>query len=293
MAHGLQTAMNFQFLVTLLFWDKIMKIIHSLSLYLQSKRNDLIRIAALFRDVISEFQRLRSDDEFDKIVLAAHDYWTQLELGEEAANFKQVRVRKRKRMAGEQTSDERPEDEKYSFKVNAYFVCLDAMIQELTQRLIGLENTSELFNFLQPSIFKHISDESINKQVELIITTFPQDFSMSLCTELKNFKRLYFSDTTDSRDKNKDQFGVLPYLQYLVDKQISDAYPEVEILLRLFLTLPIGISSAERSFSVVRRLKTYLRSSMGNEMLSQLGILCIERSTASTLNFEARRGIKL
>ena len=35
--------------------------------------------------------------------------------------------------------------------------------------------------------------------------------------------------------------------------------------------------SAERSFSSLRRLKTYLRSSMGQERLSNLALLHVER----------------
>ena len=41
--------------------------------------------------------------------------------------------------------------------------------------------------------------------------------------------------------------------------------------------IPATSCSAERSFSSLRRLKTYLRNSMGQERLSSLALLHIER----------------
>jgi len=65
----------------------------------------------------------------------------------------------------------------------------------------------------------------------------------------------------------------LNYLQFIVDGELSDGFPQLEVLLRLLITLPIGISSAERSFSVLRRLKNYLRSTMEQQRTSDLALL--------------------
>ena len=71
-----------------------------------------------------------------------------------------------------------------------------------------------------------------------------------------------------------------------MDNDLSDAFPQFEILVRLFLTLPIGIASAERSFSVLRRLKTYMRSTMGQQRLSDMALLAIEDKTAAKLKLD-------
>jgi hypothetical protein len=57
-----------------------------------------------------------------------------------------------------------------------------------------------------------------------------------------------------------DQQQPISYLQFIVDKELSDHYPQFEILLLLFITLPTGISSAERLFSALQRtyIKNYL-----------------------------------
>ena len=40
---------------------------------------------------------------------------------------------------------------------------------------------------------------------------------------------------------------------------------------------PIEIATAERSFSVLRRLKTYVRSTIKNDILCSLGLMHIHR----------------
>ena len=45
----------------------------------------------------------------------------------------------------------------------------------------------------------------------------------------------------------------------------ADIDPNVYILLTILGTLPVSTAASERSFSTMRRLKTYLRSSIGNE----------------------------
>jgi len=54
-----------------------------------------------------------------------------------------------------------------------------------------------------------------------------------------------------------------------------DIYPNVYILLTILGTLPVSTATSERSFSTMRRLKTYLRSSIGNERMAGLALLSI------------------
>ena len=49
-------------------------------------------------------------------------------------------------------------------------------------------------------------------------------------------------------------------------------YPNVDIAYRILLTTPVTVASAERSFSKLKLLKNYLRSSMSQERLNGLEI---------------------
>ena len=55
-------------------------------------------------------------------------------------------------------------------------------------------------------------------------------------------------------------------------------FPNIHSLLRLVCTIPVTSCECERSVSVLRRLKTYLRSSMGQERLSGLALMHIQYS---------------
>ena len=55
----------------------------------------------------------------------------------------------------------------------------------------------------------------------------------------------------------------------------ADIDPNVYILLTILGTLPVSTAASERSFSTMRRLKTCLRSSIGNEWMTGLALLSI------------------
>ena len=54
----------------------------------------------------------------------------------------------------------------------------------------------------------------------------------------------------------------LETLQFLHDGDIQDVFPNTWVGLRLLLTLPVTVASGERSFSKLKLIKTYLRSTM-------------------------------
>ncbi|XP_074318756.1 uncharacterized protein LOC141655583 [Silene latifolia] len=63
-----------------------------------------------------------------------------------------------------------------------------------------------------------------------------------------------------------------------------DCYPNASIAYRIFLTVlvtvaivPVTVASAERIFSKLKLIKTYLRSSMSEERLNGLAMLSIEK----------------
>lgn len=54
----------------------------------------------------------------------------------------------------------------------------------------------------------------------------------------------------------------------------------------IFLTLPVTVASAERSFSKLKLIKTYLRSTIAQDRLDALAVLSIEREEAQHLDIE-------
>ena len=68
---------------------------------------------------------------------------------------------------------------------------------------------------------------------------------------------------------------------------MDEAFPELLQLVRLALTFPVTTATAERSFSSLKRIKTYLRATMGQQRLNHLALLSIERGLSVTLDMDA------
>ena len=57
-------------------------------------------------------------------------------------------------------------------------------------------------------------------------------------------------------------------------------------MLRIFLTLPVTVAQAERSFSALARVKNVLRSTMCQSRLSSLGTLAMEPVLCRNIDFD-------
>uniref|UniRef100_A0A671PJX7 DUF4371 domain-containing protein n=1 Tax=Sinocyclocheilus anshuiensis TaxID=1608454 RepID=A0A671PJX7_9TELE len=65
-------------------------------------------------------------------------------------------------------------------------------------------------------------------------------------------------------------------LQMIKQDDLHSTLPELFRLIKLMLTIPVTTVSAERSFSGLKRVKTYLRSNCGQERLSHLATISLE-----------------
>ncbi|KAK4720458.1 hypothetical protein R3W88_010691 [Solanum pinnatisectum] len=64
-----------------------------------------------------------------------------------------------------------------------------------------------------------------------------------------------------------------------------DSFPNAYIAYRIMLTIPITVALAERSFSKLKIIKSYLRSTMSQEILSGLAILSIEKVLLEVIDY--------
>ena len=70
---------------------------------------------------------------------------------------------------------------------------------------------------------------------------------------------------------------------YSLLSQVPECFPETIKCYQIAMTIGVTSATAERSFSSLRRVKTYLRSMMGQTRLSDLALLYIERDLSSKL----------
>jgi hypothetical protein len=62
--------------------------------------------------------------------------------------------------------------------------------------------------------------------------------------------------------------------------------PQIHSMLMLYHTMPLSTSSCERSFSVMRRKKTWVRSKSGQNHLNNIMFSHIHKKAMDEINFE-------
>ena len=71
--------------------------------------------------------------------------------------------------------------------------------------------------------------------------------------------------------------------KYMHERQLYEAFGEVHKLVLLVLTIPYFTASVERSFSALKRIKTFLRNAQGQDRLSNLSLMSIGKSLLKQL----------
>jgi len=56
-----------------------------------------------------------------------------------------------------------------------------------------------------------------------------------------------------------------------------DFFPNLHFLLKVLATLPVSTATAERTFSTLKRLKTFLRNATGQDRLTGLALMSVHR----------------
>ena len=69
--------------------------------------------------------------------------------------------------------------------------------------------------------------------------------------------------------------------------QTRSLFKDVEALLHLCLSLPVSVASSERSFSALRRLKTWLRNTVTQRRLTHLALLHLHQDILDTVDIHA------
>ena len=70
-------------------------------------------------------------------------------------------------------------------------------------------------------------------------------------------------------------------LETMHENDLFDIFPEFSKVVHILAVIPATSCSAERSFSALRRSKTFLRSTMGKQRVSNIALINIERAHAN------------
>ena len=104
--------------------------------------------------------------------------------------------------------------------------------------------------------FQSLSDEDLTSAVTSFCAMYKNDVSKEMVEEMILLKKIRHANLGDV------QMSPLQLLNKLHDVRLESLFPNVCISLRIFCTLPVTVASAEKSFSQLKRIKSYSRSTI-------------------------------
>jgi hypothetical protein len=255
----LRAISNSEFLVSLFAMEEMCGLLLPLSKSLQSSTADLLAGMRLVDNIVDVLQQRRQNAEakfnaiFCKVTALSQDLDVQIQLP---------------RRVGRQKNRENYEatDPEAYYRQAIYIPYMDNILTQLRERF-----------------------EPHGRMCLRIQSLIPQFVDASTFDDLTEALDLYRSDLgPDSVIEGEFERWKLKWTAVAIADRPATAaetiqmcdsffFPQIYILLQLFLTLPLTSATAERSFSTMRRLKSYLRSTMGESRLNGLAQMSINR----------------
>lgn len=272
-ARGLLHAMNrLETTFMLLFWGDLLQRFNAISKLLQSVNIDICTVCEHYNSLIKYVSNLRNDEmflQYQEKALTKCD----VNVYETTSKRKRKRNKKNDEIVDLEEVD-LPSD--VEFKVNTYYVICDFIINELTTRKLAYDNviTKNSF-FLKHEIMK---TSEVYVSAENLYLMYKSDLDETFINECIHFQ----SHLQNIKFYPK---SIIDMSTMMKKHELEDIFPYVSIALRMFLCTPATNCTAERSFSTLRRIKTYLRSNISTDRLNALAILNIESQLTHQLNY--------
>ena len=184
--------------------------------------------------------------------------------------------------------DGEAENEQYS-SVEVYFrrsyYMLDILISEINERFS--ENSYSVLIALESLLLDSFTcSEPKAEHLAEIIDFYSDD---SVLEKLKSELVVLYGfvkSISPPCSCGSDEKSVDDLINLFLEHNCHHMLPEVSKLMKLYLIVPVSSANAERSFSVLRRTKTWLRSTVREERLSALALCNIEKEVANSLSLD-------
>ncbi|XP_042387582.1 zinc finger MYM-type protein 1-like [Zingiber officinale] len=273
---------SFEFILSLVIWHDILHKINLVSKKLQSEDMRLDVAVKQLAGLVSFFEKYR-ENGFSLAMVDAKKIAFDMEI-EPVFPTKRKISRKRHfdEIANTERENQSPEE---SFRIDYFILVVDIALGQLKSRFEQLQYFESIFGFLY-DVAKLVSmddDELMSSCVNLENTLKNGDASdidaKYMFSELQVLQVMLPSESYETNKK----WSSIQILEFL---KTMDMFPNVMIAYRILLTIPVTVASAERSFSKLKLIKSYLRTTMTQDRLNGLAILCIEKNILENIEYD-------
>jgi hypothetical protein len=269
---------SYSFVLSAIIWYDILFQVNASSKYLQSQSVDLEIGCRMLQNLKIYLQKYRENGFLDAITTGKGICETM----DIAQTLPAERIRRRRRLFDYEGEDEPVIDPVDIFRTRFFLPLVDTALSAVSNRFQLLEEHSKLFGFMYK--IGNLLTEScdLKSSCQTLATALTMEASQDVCAEDLAFELKMLSSMLPNKD-----FTPKETLSFIIAKKLADIFPNVFIALRILLTLPITVASAERSFSKLNLIKNYLRSSMAQDRLSALAIISIEKDISRGMDLTA------
>lgn len=270
------TLESFETVFLIILESKILSSIDTVSKLLQNEQQDIQKSSKLLKNILNSITTVR--EEFLSIKKEAQVTASKWGIIPE---FVEKRISKRKRFFDDVASDFVFQSSEDIFKVNVFYKSLDIIISQLQHRTVSLQQLATNFEILDTEVLLNSDDKVIYQMAENICSIYEGDISDILSNQLLAFRTCFSKNLTNIK-------SVKDLLKFIIvdNYSSSSSFTEIITLCFLYLTIPVTVASAERSFSKLKLIKTYLRNSMNQNRLSSLAMLSIENNVARSIDLQ-------
>lgn len=249
--------------VTLLtfFWNDILSLFDKSNKTIQKVNIDLHQVVTTYKSIIDYITQLR--DKFEH-------YHEKSKDASEFNEFQQALNRsKTKKFKYDDGTSDTKFDGITNFKVNTYFVIIDTINNEMRKRLEKYDFIDKHFSYLIR--LTELDNDDLRQKSHTLTDLYKNDINDELGDECLVFESFL------NAVEEKINISLAPDLfSYIYSNDLITAFPNIYTALHIFLTIPVSNASGERSFSILKLVKTYLRNSLGNNNLISFALLSIE-----------------
>lgn len=262
---------TFDFLFGVTLGEMVLRHTDNLSKTLQDKSFSAAEGQQVANMVLVTLQALRDVDSFDL-------FWNKVTTSAESLEAEEPQLPRRRKLPrryDEGTSESEFHTDSKAFYRQHYYEIIDLIVNCIQARFE--QPGYAVYRNLEQLLVKASLGEDISSELQEVCSFYKDDFQKELLqAQLETFRIDFQRAQKESAGSHliktptifdiKDYFTSLSAAQKSLLSQVCNA-------LKIILVMPATNSTSERSFSALRRVKTYVRSTMTQQRLNNLMVL--------------------
>ncbi|XP_026816205.1 zinc finger MYM-type protein 1-like [Rhopalosiphum maidis] len=262
---------TFDNLLTIFCLDELLLCINSLSVYLQTKSTDLSKCITLIECTKDQIKSMRTENKFhdlyEKVIKSVEEISGEMSIPVTEKRKKNVSSKLTDYLVTSSIGQNQMDNiSEHEIKMKSqYFEIIDNIVMEMNRRFKQTE-LIEAVEACNPSSKMFLD---FNTLIKLPGISTDNQFIEKLRAQCDLGKKMFAADSNSIE-------------AYLSIKSMGALFLQLEVYRRI-LVIPISSATAERSFSTMRRIKTYNRSTMTGKRLHNLALLSIKREKSEEL----------